>query len=60
VKGVIFEVDDPDQILAKADAVLTDLIEVSGWPDRGGSSSPTSMTTLNRCDPGSIDAWASF
>lgn len=33
--GVIFEVDDPHQILAKADAILTDLIEVSGWPDRG-------------------------
>lgn len=34
MKGVIFEVDDPDQILAEADAILTDLIEVSGWPDR--------------------------
>ena len=33
--AAIFEVNDPHQILAKADAVLTDLIGVSGWPDRG-------------------------
>ncbi len=33
--GVIFEVDEPDQIIARADAILTDLIEVSGWPNRG-------------------------
>lgn len=33
--GVIFEVEHPDQIVEKANAILSDLIEENGWPQNG-------------------------